>query len=104
MLNSCCSNNYTNGATLCHVPHQQYPLNSSYYGYQRANKKELYQIIDKEFDDCPKGFYMMLKHKTKDVQYSDKSFDKMDANFVGIELFCKNVKAPFFQKLSCTST
>lgn len=43
---------------------------------------------DKEFNNCPKRFYTTLEHTNEEVQYSDKGFDKVDANFGGIESVC----------------
>lgn len=45
----------------------------------------IYQINNREFDDCPKGFYTTLEYEVKKVQYLDKCFDKVDVNFMGIE-------------------
>ena len=59
----------------------------------------MYQIDGTKFDDLPKGFYTMLKHKTKKVQYSNKGFDKMDINFVEIESLCRKCGSFFSFKL-----
>lgn len=40
----------------------------------------------------------MLEHKTKKVQYLDKDFAKVDANFVEIESLYGKYESPFFSK------
>lgn len=67
------------------VLRQPYQSRQFYYGYQRANKKGIYQVDDKKFDDCLEEFYTMLEHEAKEVYYLDKGFDKVDANFVRIK-------------------
>lgn len=46
----------------------------------------------------------MLEYKTKEVQYLNKRFDKIDANFIKIESLCKKCESFFFQNPICTST
>lgn len=58
----------------CYIPHHQYQSNSLYYGYQYANKKRVYQIDDKKFDDCLKDFYTTSKHEIKEIQYFRQRF------------------------------
>ena len=53
---------------------------------------------DKEFDDCPEGFYTTLEHEVKEVHHSDAGFDELDANFVGIESLCGKYGSPFSSK------
>lgn len=79
--------------------YQPYQSNLSYRSYQRPNKKEVYPFNDNdEYGSHPKSFYITLNQDTKEVQYSDKYFDKVDANFVGIETFCEKYATPFFSK------
>lgn len=43
----------------------------------------------------PEGFYTTFKNKEKDVTYSDKNFDKVLVNFVGIEMTCLKCRSSF---------
>lgn len=80
------------------APCQLYQLVLSQYIYQNAKEKEVYQIDKEEFGDHLKGFYTTLEHETKEGQYSDKGFDKVDTNFVGIESLCDKYRSSFFTK------
>lgn len=53
--------------------------------YQFVEEKEVYQIDSEEFRDCFEGFYITLKYKAKEVQYSNEGFDKIYTNFIRIE-------------------
>lgn len=77
------------------IPHQLYQLNSPYRSYQKNNKKEVYQISDKDGDSQPESFHIFVEQENKKVQYSDKGFDKMDANFICIETLYEKYGAPF---------
>lgn len=41
---------------------------------------------------------MKLEYKTKEVQYSNKNFDKIDANFMEIKLLYRKYESLFFSK------
>ena len=62
------------------------------------DKKGVYQFNDEEADLHLKGFYTTLEQESKEVQYSDKGFDKVNANFVGVEASCGKCRASFFSK------
>lgn len=80
------------------MPYKQYQLNPPYYGYQKVKRKKIYQIDNKDYDDHLEGFYTILKYKVKQIQYSNKSFDKLDTNFVRIESFYQEYENCFFSK------
>lgn len=91
--------NFNGGPTSQQAPHQLYQSNPSYCGYQRPNKKGVYQVDDNdEFGLHLEGFYTTLNQDTKEIQYLDESFDKVDANFVAIEISCEEYKIPYFSK------
>lgn len=46
----------------------------------------MYQIDDEDFNNRPKNFYITLGTKGKEVYYSNKGFDEVVANFVGIDI------------------
>lgn len=91
---------------------QPYQSNPPYYSYQKSNKKRVYQINSAEFDNPLKGFYTMLEYEIEEVQYSDKGFDKVDTNFMKIQLLYKKYGSSFsfksllykYLKNSCTSS
>ncbi len=80
------------------APHQLYQSNPPYRGYQRGNKKGVYQVSGEKADPHLEGFYTTLEHKGKDVQYLDERFNKVDANFVGIETSYRKCGVPFSSK------
>ena len=86
------------GAAYQPAPRQPYQSNPPYRGYQRSNEKGVYQISDEDADPHPEGFYTSLDHEGEEVQYSDERFDKVDANFVGVETSCGKCGAPFSSK------
>lgn len=91
--------NFNDGPTPRQVPRQPYQSNSSYRGYQWPNEKGVYQVDDNdEFGSHLEGFYITLDQNAEEVQYSNKGFDKVDANFVGIEISCEKCGTPFFSK------
>lgn len=51
----------------------------------KKQKKKVYQVDNEVMKDQPKGFYTILKFEKKDITYSDKGFDKVIINFVGIK-------------------
>ncbi len=80
------------------TPRQPYQTNPPNRGYQRSNEKEVYQIEDEDTEQHPEGFYMTFEQEGEEVQYSDKGFDEVDANFVGIESLYGKCGAPFSLK------
>lgn len=48
--------------------------------------------------DQPKSFYTRFDDEGKDVTYSDKGFEKIAVNFVGIETSYNKCRATFFSK------
>lgn len=80
------------------IPCHPYQSKQSYHSYYRANEKKLYQIDDKEFDDCSYGFYTTLENEAKEVHYSDECFDKVNVNFVGIKSLCGKCESSFSSK------
>lgn len=66
--------------------------------YHHIEKKEIYQVDKKKFGNYYKGFYIILKHKTKKGQYLDKRFDKIDINFTELESLYGKCKMLFFSK------
>ena len=86
---------YQSNAAHQPVPHQPYQSNPPDRGYQRSNEKEIYQIEDKDTEQHPEGFYTTFEQEGEEVQYSDKGFDEVNANFVGIKSSCGKCGAPF---------
>ena len=86
------------GANHQPAPRQPYQSNPPYHGYQKSNEKGVYQISDEDADPHPEGFYTSLNHEGEEVEYSDEEFDKVDANFVGLESLCGKCGAPFSSK------
>ena len=80
------------------APRQPYQSNLLYFGYQKNNKKGVYQITDKDTDLHPKGFYTTFEQEDGEVLYSNEGFEKVDANFVDIESSCGKCGAPFSSK------
>lgn len=78
--------------------HQLHQANPPYYGYQKSSKQELYYVSDKEADLHLKGFYITLELEEKEIQYSDKGFDKVDAHFINIEISYGKFEALFSSK------
>lgn len=62
-------------------------------------KKRIYQINDKDFKNRPKGFYTTFNSISKKVNYFNKDFKEVIANFVGIEIVCLRYNSSFFFKL-----
>ncbi|MCJ1347637.1 hypothetical protein MMC31_005865, partial [Peltigera leucophlebia] len=82
-VNSDAPNNPTNRSVLCQpgtsyqpALRQPYQSNLSYRGYQKRNKKGVYQVNDEEFDPHLEGFYTALEQEAEEVQYSNESFDE----------------------------
>lgn len=62
-------------------------------------KKEIYQVNIKNFENCPKGFYIIFNFIGKKVDYFDKNFKKVITNFVQIETICLKYNTFFLFKL-----
>lgn len=65
-----------------------------HYSYQKENKKKRYQLDNEDVKNFSKSFYMTFDFKSKEVNYSDKGFNKVVTNFVEIEAICS--KCSFF--------
>lgn len=105
LVNSDAPDNPINKSAFCQpgvsylpAPRQPQQSNPFYHGYQRRSKKGVYQINDKGFEPHPEGFYTALEQEAEEVQYLDKGFDEIDANFVGIETSCRKYRTPFSSK------
>ena len=61
-------------------------------------EKGVYQVDDKDFKNCPKGFYMTFDPEGEEIHYSDKGFEEVIANFVGIETVCSKCSSFFPSK------
>lgn len=77
---------------------QPYQSNPPHRGYQRSDKNGVHQIDDESSEDCPDGFYAAHEPENKEVHYSDKGFDEVFANFVGIETVCTRCSNSFSSK------
>ena len=104
-VNSDAPNNPTNrsasrqpGASYQPAPRQPYQSNPSYRGYQRRDKKEVYQVDDEAIEDQPEGFHIIFNVDGEDVTYSDEGFDEIVVNFVGIETSCSKCHSSFLSK------
>lgn len=95
---------YQTGIAHQSMLHQLYQSNPPYRSYQRSNKKIVYPIGDEKTDPHLKGFYVILKWKDKEVQYSNKRFDYLNTNFIGIETSYKKCEAFFFPNLDFINT
>ena len=87
------------GNSVQSAPRQTYQSNPPYCGYQKANEKEVYQVDKDAVENQLKGFYNTFEEKNDDVTYSDKGFDKIAVNFVGIETSCIKCRTTFPSKL-----
>ena len=77
---------------------QPYQSNLPSRGYHKNNEKRVYQVNDEEADPHLEGFYTILEQESEEMQYSNKGFDEVDANFVCIETSCGKCGAPFSSK------
>ena len=78
---------------------QAYQSNPSYCSYQKTNKKRVYQVDENTVENQLKGFYTTFDKENDNVIYSDKDFDKIAINFVGIEALCIKCCATFLFRL-----
>lgn len=97
-LNNLFNRNASHHPNMAHQPasHKPYQSSSPYYDYQKSNKKGIYQITNEDTDPYLEGFYTTLKQENEEVQYSDKRFDEVDTNFIGVEFSCRKCGTPFF--------
>lgn len=93
-----CTNYIVSHQPNTSTPYQSYSLALSQDIYQHTEEKRIYQVDKEEFDSHPESFYTTLEYEAKEVQYSHKSFDKVDINFVGIELSYKKYESLFSSK------
>lgn len=77
---------------------QLYQLNQPYRGYQKADKKRVYQIDNDVMEDQPERFHTTFKTEDEEVTYSDKGFNKVFVNFVRIEAICSKCHSFFPSK------
>lgn len=100
--NICATDNCTNYIAShqpnTSTPRQFYSLALSQGIYQHTKEKRIYQVDKGEFDSHSEGFYTALEYEVKKIQYSHKRFDKVDINFVEIELSYKKCESLFFSK------
>lgn len=80
------------------VSRQPYQSALSQRVYQHAEEKGVYQLNDKNFENCPEAFYTTFDPKGKEVDYSDEGFEEVIANFVGIETVCSKCSSFFPSK------
>lgn len=81
------------------VTYQTHQSNPLYRGYQKTNKKEVYQVEKDLIKDQPKGFYTIFEDKSNNLTYSDKGFNKIAVNFVATETLCTKCCATFPSRL-----
>ena len=81
------------------VPRQPYQSAQSQCVYQHAEEKGVYQLNNKNFENRPEGFYTIFDPEGEEVDYSDKGFEEVIANFVGIETVCSKCSSSFSSKL-----
>lgn len=74
---------------------QLFQSNQPYYDYQKTDKKDIYQIDKNLVENQPKSFYTILEDESKNIAYSDKSFEDVAVNFVEIEALYTNCYAIF---------
>lgn len=87
-------------SSLCFpILHQPYQSRQSQYAYQYAEEKRVYQNNNKNFENHCKSFYITFDSVDKEVNYSEKSFEEVIINFVGIEIVCLPCNSSFFSKL-----
>ena len=69
------------------APRQTYKSNPLYCNYQKVNEKKIYQIDENVVENQLKGFYNIFEEEGNKLTYSNKGFDKIAVNFVGIKAF-----------------
>ena len=80
------------------VLRQPYQSAQSQRIYQHAEQKGVYQLNNKNFENRPEGFYTTFDSEGEEVDYSDKGFEEVIANFVGIETVCSKCSFSFPSK------
>lgn len=53
------------------APYQSYQSNQPYYGYQKAEKKRVYQVDNDVLKDQPEGFHTTFETEDEEITYSD---------------------------------
>lgn len=80
------------------VPCQPYQSPQSQRVYQYMEEKGVYQLDSENFENRLGGFYTAVDPEDEEVDYLDKGFKKVIANFVGIEIDCSKCSSSFFSK------
>ena len=80
------------------APRQPYQSSPPDCGHQKTDEKGVYQIDRDLVEDQPEGFYTIFGDEGEDVTYSDKGFEEVAVNFVGIETLCSKCHATFPSK------
>ena len=62
-------------------------------------EKGVYQLNDENFENRPEGFYTTFDPKGKEVDYCDKDFKEVIANFVRIETVFSKCSSSFPSRL-----
>lgn len=78
---------------------QLYQSKQSQYVYQYIKEKKIYQINEKDFKNRPQGFYTTFDSIGEKVNYFNKDFKEVIANFVGIETVYLRYNSSFSFKL-----
>lgn len=66
-----------------------------YHGYQKNNKKRIYQIDNNTIEDQPKGFHTTFEIEEKYMTYLNKSFDEIIISFIKINIACPKCRLFF---------
>lgn len=81
------------------VPYQPYQSRKSQRAYQHAEEKGVYLVDNGDFKNRLKSFYMTFNPVVEEVDYSDKGFKEVIANFVKIETICSKCNSFFPSQL-----
>ena len=81
------------------VSRQSYQSPQSQRIYQHTKEKRVYKLENKNFENRPKGFYTTFNLKGKEVDYLDKGFKEIIANFVKIKIGYLKCSSSFPSKL-----
>lgn len=77
---------------------QTYQSIASYCGYQKTNKKGVYQLNEDLIKNQPESFYTIFNKNDKNVTYADKDFEEVAVHFVAHEALCSKCRATFSSK------
>lgn len=93
--------NHPQAALYQIIPYQSYQLGQSQCIYQYTVEKKVYQVDEKDFENRSQNFYTIFDLVGKGVNYFDKGFKELIANFVEIETFCSrcNSSSPLKSQL-----